>query len=162
MQFLRRIGIDTYMLLLVAMVCAGGLLPARGLVAAGLHHLTCWAVALLFLLYGAKLDLASIRAGLMNLRLQAACLATTYALFPALGLALSVLLRPVLGPELATVMPAGKYPIAGRVGTAVGEHYNGSGDPDAGFERGLQVLLDGLESSVAGLRSARTPGVSAS
>ncbi|WP_420342447.1 bile acid:sodium symporter family protein [Paenirhodobacter sp.] len=102
MQFLRRIGIDTYMLLLVAMVCAGGLLPARGQVAAGLHHLTFWAVALLFLLYGAKLDLASIRAGLMNLRLQAACLATTYALFPALGLALSVLLRPVLGPELAT------------------------------------------------------------
>lgn len=68
----------------------------------------------------------------------------------------------VVGPELATVMPAGKYPIAGRVGTAVGEHYSGPGDPDAGFERGLQVLLDGLESSVAGLRSARTPGVSAS
>ncbi|KXP14356.1 TetR/AcrR family transcriptional regulator [Tsukamurella pseudospumae] len=58
----------------------------------------------------------------------------------------------VVGPELATVMPAGRYPLAGRVGTAVGEYYSAPGDPDAGFERGLQVLLDGLESTIPGLR----------
>ncbi|ADG79036.1 Transcriptional regulator, TetR family OS=Tsukamurella paurometabola (strain ATCC 8368 / DSM/ CCUG 35730 / CIP 100753 / JCM 10117 / KCTC 9821 / NBRC 16120/ NCIMB 702349 / NCTC 13040) OX=521096 GN=Tpau_2430 PE=4 SV=1 [Tsukamurella paurometabola] len=60
----------------------------------------------------------------------------------------------VVGPELAARIPPGKYPIAGRVGTVVGEHYSGPGDPDAGFELGLQVLLDGLESRIPGL-SAR-------
>ncbi|MEC4612646.1 TetR/AcrR family transcriptional regulator [Tsukamurella tyrosinosolvens] len=59
----------------------------------------------------------------------------------------------VVGPELSTLMPPGKYPIAGRVGTVVGEHYSGPGDPDAGFELGLQVLLDGLESRIPGLRA---------
>ncbi len=58
----------------------------------------------------------------------------------------------VVGPELAVVMPPGKYPLAGRVGTVVGEYYSGPGDPDAGFELGLQVLLDGLESRIPGLR----------
>lgn len=60
----------------------------------------------------------------------------------------------VVGPELAAVMPADRFPLAGRVGTAVGEHYSAPGDPDAGFERGLQVLLDGLESTIPEL-SAR-------
>ncbi|MBS4100934.1 TetR/AcrR family transcriptional regulator [Tsukamurella paurometabola] len=68
----------------------------------------------------------------------------------------------VVGPELAAVMPPERYPIAGRVGSVVGEYYSGPGDPDAGFELGLQVLLDGLESRIPGLRDARTPDVSAS
>lgn len=58
----------------------------------------------------------------------------------------------VVGPELAVVIPAGKYPLAGRVGTVVGEYYSAPGDPNAGFELGLQVLLDGLESRIPGLR----------
>ncbi|WP_259144738.1 TetR/AcrR family transcriptional regulator [Tsukamurella ocularis] len=58
----------------------------------------------------------------------------------------------VVGPELAALMPPGKYPIAGRVGTVVGEYYSAPGDPDAGFELGLQALLDGLESRIPGLR----------
>ncbi|GAA1082582.1 TetR/AcrR family transcriptional regulator [Tsukamurella spumae] len=57
----------------------------------------------------------------------------------------------VVGPELAAVMPPGGFPLAARVGTAVGEYYSAPGDPDAGFELGLQVLLDGLEARIPGL-----------
>ena len=70
MKFLKRIGVDGYMLLLVLTAAAGVVLPARGLAAGVLGHATFWAVTLLFFLYGAKLDPAAVRAGLLNLRLQ--------------------------------------------------------------------------------------------
>lgn len=57
----------------------------------------------------------------------------------------------VVGPELIAVMPPGRFPLAGRVGTTVGEYYSAPGDPDAGFELGLQVLLDGIEARIPGL-----------
>lgn len=57
----------------------------------------------------------------------------------------------VVGPELNAVMPPGRFPLAGRVGTTVGEYYSAPGDPDAGFELGLQVLLDGIEARIPGL-----------
>ncbi|PZQ45980.1 MAG: hypothetical protein DI556_21470 [Rhodovulum sulfidophilum] len=101
MLALKRLGIDNYMLLLCAMVIAGALAPARGVAAEILGQVTFWAVALLFFLYGAKLDTASVRAGLMNLRLQALCLGATYLLFPVIGLALVALLGEPIGPELA-------------------------------------------------------------
>lgn len=101
MGFLRRIGIDGYMTLLIAVVAAGAIVPASGAVAAALGQVTFWAVALLFFLYGAKLDLASIRAGFLNLRLQGLCFATTWGLFPLVGLIVAALARPVIGPDLA-------------------------------------------------------------
>lgn len=101
MRYLKRIGIDGYMLLLVAMVAAGVLLPASGQAAIWLRGVTFWAVALLFFIYGAKLDLASVRAGLMNLRLQGMTFAATYLWFPLLGVVLSTALRGVLGDGLA-------------------------------------------------------------
>ncbi|HEY0213961.1 MAG TPA: bile acid:sodium symporter family protein [Paenirhodobacter sp.] len=101
MRFLKRIGVDTYMLLLITMVAAGALVPARGLIAESLSAITFWAVALLFFLYGAKLDTASVRAGFMNLRLQALCFGATYVLFPVLGLAIAAVAHPALGPDLS-------------------------------------------------------------
>ncbi|ANT62020.1 MULTISPECIES: bile acid:sodium symporter family protein [unclassified Salipiger] len=97
MKYLKRIGIDTYMLLLIATVCLGVLLPAQGVAAAGLKHVTFWAVALLFFLYGAKLDPSSVRAGLMNWRLQGLTFAATYLMFPVIGLALAAIFSPALG-----------------------------------------------------------------
>ncbi|MEI4488466.1 bile acid:sodium symporter family protein [Frigidibacter sp. MR17.14] len=99
MAFLKRIGIDTYMLLLVGTVLLGVVLPVRGLSAEILRGVTFWAVALLFFLYGAKLNSAAVRAGLMNWRLQALTFAVTYVMFPVLGLALVTLAGPVLTPE---------------------------------------------------------------
>ncbi len=55
----------------------------------------------------------------------------------------------VVGPELAAAMPSGAFPLSSRVGTAVGEHYSAPGDPSAGFELGLTVLLDGVEAWLA-------------
>ncbi|MFC4126766.1 TetR/AcrR family transcriptional regulator [Nocardia rhizosphaerae] len=50
----------------------------------------------------------------------------------------------VHGPLLTRVMPAEEFPLAGRVGTAVGEHYQAPADPDGAFAYGVAVLVDGL------------------
>ncbi|MEO9938138.1 MAG: bile acid:sodium symporter, partial [Sulfitobacter pontiacus] len=54
MNYIKRIGIDAYMILLLATVIAGIVLPATGVAAEGLRGVTFWAVSLLFFLYGAK------------------------------------------------------------------------------------------------------------
>ena len=48
-------------------------------------------------------------------------------------------------PVLQRVMPAGAYPISGRVGTVAGQEYNAAGDPERSFHFGLDRILDGLE-----------------
>ncbi|MFC9871624.1 TetR/AcrR family transcriptional regulator [Nocardia salmonicida] len=50
----------------------------------------------------------------------------------------------VNGPLLARVMPADEFPLAGRVGTTVGEHYQAPADPDGAFDYGVATLVDGL------------------
>lgn len=54
----------------------------------------------------------------------------------------------VVGPALTSVMPPDRFPLSGRVGTAVGEHYRAPSDPDNGFDFGLARLLDGLRSTL--------------
>ena len=100
MKYLKRVGIDGYMILLLLMVLVGIALPARGLAADILGQLTFWAVSLLFFLYGAKLDPRAVRAGLLNIRLQTLTFLATYALFPILGVALAWAFGSALGPEL--------------------------------------------------------------
>lgn len=100
MQALKRIGIDAYMLTLFAVVGMGVVLPASGIVTTVLGDVTFWAVALLFFLYGAKLDMAAVRAGIMNLRLQALSFAATWLLFPVMGLLIAWSMGDLLGPEL--------------------------------------------------------------
>ncbi|WP_444455017.1 bile acid:sodium symporter family protein [Rhodobacter capsulatus] len=100
MNPLKRFGIDTYMLLLMAMVGAGVILPAQGLMAVGLKQVTWWAVSLLFFLYGAKLDPRSVRSQLLNWRLQGLTLAATYLLFPVLGLIFTTVFGPLLGAQV--------------------------------------------------------------
>ncbi|OCX61287.1 hypothetical protein BFP70_01535 [Thioclava sp. SK-1] len=100
MHCLKRIGIDTYMLLLLATVAAGIALPAQGVAAEGLRYVTFWAVSLLFFLYGAKLDPTAVRAGLMNWRLQGLTFGATYLMFPVLGMILAAVFGPVLGASV--------------------------------------------------------------
>ncbi|MBU2958471.1 bile acid:sodium symporter family protein [Paracoccus sp. C2R09] len=99
---LKRIGIDNYMLMLLGAVLLGLVLPARGIAAEGLGRFTYFAVALLFFLYGAKLDPASVRAGMLNWRLQGLTFVSTYVLIPALAMVVAAIFRPLLGPEVAT------------------------------------------------------------
>jgi AcrR family transcriptional regulator len=51
-------------------------------------------------------------------------------------------------PVLERVMPAGRYPISARVGTAAGQEYNAVSDPARSFSFGLDRILDGLEALV--------------
>ena len=101
MSFLKRFGIDTYMLLLIGVVILGAALPVSGVAAQILGKVTYWAVALLFFIYGAKLDLDAVKAGIMNLRLQSLSFLATYVMFPLVGIALAWVFGGILGPDLA-------------------------------------------------------------
>jgi sodium/bile acid cotransporter 7 len=96
-----KLRIDPYLLLLAATVALAALLPARGTGAEVLDVAVSAAVAILFFLYGARLSPQSILAGMAHWRLQSLVFASTYLLFPLLGLGATWLLRPYLAPELA-------------------------------------------------------------
>lgn len=57
------------------------------------------------------------------------------------------------GPLLDRLMPAAEFPLASRVGAAVGEHYQAPADPDDAFEFGLERLLDGIFAEVQAPRT---------
>lgn len=101
MNRLKRLGIDAYMLLLLATVLAGIIVPAQGAAAQVLGHVTYWAVSLLFLLYGAKLDPRGVRDGFLNWRLQGLTFGATFGMFPILGLFIAAVVAPILGPTLS-------------------------------------------------------------
>lgn len=100
MKRLKSIGMDGYMLLLLATVLVGIVLPARGIAAIGLGHVTYWAVSLLFFLYGSKLDPTSVRNGFLNWRLQGLTFGATFLVFPILGLLFGAVAGPFLGPTI--------------------------------------------------------------
>ncbi len=100
MGLLRRIGIDTYMVLLFLTVGLGVLLPADGMAADALKHVTYWAVSLLFFLYGAKLDPGAVRAGITNIPIQGLTFVSTYVMFPIFGFIFAWIFGPLLGEKL--------------------------------------------------------------
>jgi AcrR family transcriptional regulator len=48
-------------------------------------------------------------------------------------------------PALAAVMDPSAFPVAGRVGRAVGEQLNSAGDPAGSLDFGLERILDGVQ-----------------
>ncbi|MDT2024088.1 bile acid:sodium symporter family protein [Methylocella sp. CPCC 101449] len=88
-RFLARLGIDPYLVVLVATVGLAALLPARGVGAELTNDAVSIAVALLFFLYGARLSPRAVWDGLLHWRLQSLVFASTYVLFPLLGLGLT-------------------------------------------------------------------------
>lgn len=94
----KKLPLDTYMLLLIATVALATFAPVSGDAARYVSRLSSAAVALLFFLYGAKLKSDAIIAGLTNWKLQGLIVATTYLVFPVLGLGITFLVRPWL-PE---------------------------------------------------------------
>jgi sodium/bile acid cotransporter 7 len=91
---------DNFMLLLIAAVIVATVLPCRGVWVDVFHGLTTASIALLFFMHGAKLSREAIVAGLTHWRLHLLVLACTFAMFPALGLALRPLLEPLITPGL--------------------------------------------------------------
>lgn len=100
MSDLRRFRPDPYAMALFGAVVVASVLPARGEAAHALGWVTNAAIALLFFLHGARLPRHEIIAGATNWRLHLVILASTFVLFPILGLAMGPALSPLLTREL--------------------------------------------------------------
>jgi len=85
--WLRRLAPDRYVLAILAMVALASVIPVRGEAAVGFSWLTKAAIALLFFLHGARLSREAVIAGMTHWRLHLTVIATTFGLFPLLGLA---------------------------------------------------------------------------
>lgn len=91
---------DRFTLSLVGTVVVASALPCRGQAAVVVNALTNAAVGLLFFLHGAKLSREAVLAGALHWRLHALVLASTFILFPLLGLAFKPLFAPLISPPL--------------------------------------------------------------
>ncbi|HET9630203.1 MAG TPA: bile acid:sodium symporter family protein [Novosphingobium sp.] len=95
-----RSVLDPFVMLLFAAVAIASLLPARGQFAALADGVANAGIVLLFFLHGAKLSREAILTGAGNWRLHLAVLATTFIVFPLLGLGLAAV--PGIPPVMAT------------------------------------------------------------
>ncbi|MDE1892810.1 MAG: bile acid:sodium symporter [Xanthomonadaceae bacterium] len=96
----RRLVPDYFTLALLATVALASLLPCRGEGARVFGVITDAAIALLFFLHGAKLPGAAIMQGMTHWRLHLTVFASTFVLFPLLGLAMQPLGHVLLTPQL--------------------------------------------------------------
>ncbi|HET6238312.1 MAG TPA: bile acid:sodium symporter family protein [Acetobacteraceae bacterium] len=99
-KLLSRLPIDTFIALLLATVAVAALLPARGVGAPLAGDAATLAIALLFFLYGVRLSPQAALAGARHGRLHLLVFLSTFALFPALGMAARALFPHLLAPEL--------------------------------------------------------------
>ena len=99
---MARLHVDPLIVAILATVAVASLLPARGAAAGVAGVVTTVAIALLFFLYGVRLSPAEALAGLRHWRLHVTVLASTFVLFPLLGLAARMLVPAVLTPSLYT------------------------------------------------------------
>jgi sodium/bile acid cotransporter 7 len=82
-------GLDPFLLLLVITMAAASLLPARGAAVPLFEGATDLAIVLLFFLHGAKLSRQAIVAGIGNWRLHLLVMASSFLLFPILGVGIA-------------------------------------------------------------------------
>jgi sodium/bile acid cotransporter 7 len=92
---------EPFILALLGTVVLATLLPARGSFAPVASAAATVGIVALFFLHGARLSREAIWDGMRNWRLHAAVLATTFALFPLLGLGLAHLFT---GPVAAGLL----------------------------------------------------------
>ncbi len=82
-------GLDPFLMLLMITMAAASLLPARGAAVPLFEGATDLAIILLFFLHGAKLSRQAIVAGIGNWRLHLLVMASSFLLFPILGLGIA-------------------------------------------------------------------------
>ncbi|MFQ2490107.1 bile acid:sodium symporter family protein [Aeromonas caviae] len=92
--------LDPFTSVLIAVVALASFFPCEGQVAVWLGLLTKLAVALLFFMHGAKLSRQNLLAGLGHWRLHLVVMASTFVLFPLLGLLLTPLVPQWLSPAI--------------------------------------------------------------
>ncbi len=107
-----RLPVDGFVMALVGVVLAATFLPCRGASARAFHVAGISAISALFFLQGARLSRDAILHGMTHWRLHAAIGATTFVLFPLLGLSLlaafpDLLPRPLwLGVLFVCALPS--------------------------------------------------------
>jgi solute carrier family 10 (sodium/bile acid cotransporter), member 7 len=97
---LSALPIDTFLLAMAATVGLAALFPARGAVADALSVAAKAVIALLFALYGARLSPQQAWQGVKRWQLHLMVLATTFVVFPVLGLAARGLVPWLLNIDL--------------------------------------------------------------
>jgi sodium/bile acid cotransporter 7 len=102
MNKLARLRPDNFTLALIATVIAATILPCRGWARPLFDDLTYAAIALLFFLHGAKLSREAVLAGMGHWRLHLTVLASTFVLFPALGLLVRLAPAGLVSPMIAS------------------------------------------------------------
>ncbi|OBI87411.1 bile acid:sodium symporter family protein [Mycobacterium sp. 1245805.9] len=100
MKRLSALPIDTFLLALAATVALAAVVPAHGEAADAVSAAAKAAIALLFFLYGTRLSPQQAWHGVRQWRLHLLVLATTFVLFPLLGLAARALVPSVLTVDL--------------------------------------------------------------
>jgi sodium/bile acid cotransporter 7 len=93
---LLAIPFDAFLLALAATVALAALIPAHGDAADVVSVAAKVAIALLFFLYGARLSPQQAWHGVRQWRLHSLVLATTFVIFPVLGLAARALVPSIL------------------------------------------------------------------
>ncbi|MBB3357498.1 sodium/bile acid cotransporter 7 [Novosphingobium sp. BK486] len=96
-----RTLIDPYLLLLIGTIAIAAVFPAHGAGVAVADVAVTAAVALLFFLYGARLAPQAVWQGMAHWRLQALVFASTFALFPLIGLGVVHLIGGLVAPDIA-------------------------------------------------------------
>ncbi|WP_106479111.1 bile acid:sodium symporter family protein [Phytohalomonas tamaricis] len=97
---LSRLNIDKFLLYLIATVIVASLLPASGEFAEAFSVATTIAIALLFFLHGARLSPKTVLEGITHWRLHLVIFASTFVLFPLLGLIIGLISPELLSPAL--------------------------------------------------------------
>jgi sodium/bile acid cotransporter 7 len=97
-----RLHLDPYLLVLIATVILATLLPARGRATGVVDLVVNLAVAALFFCYGVRLEPAAIWGGLADWRLQLLIFASTYLLFPTIGVLVALVLRGHMPRDIVT------------------------------------------------------------
>lgn len=92
--------VDSFSIALIVTVGLGSLLPCHGRVGEIFNGLTTVAIAVLFFLHGAKLSREAMIAGATHWRLHLLVFASTFGLFPLMGLLAKPLGSSLVTPEL--------------------------------------------------------------
>lgn len=99
-SLLRKLKPDNFTLALLVTVALASFLPCTGQTAVVFGNITTVAIGALFFLHGAKLSKEAVMAGVLHWRLHLLVLASTFVLFPLIGLAMRPLALTFLNPEL--------------------------------------------------------------
>jgi sodium/bile acid cotransporter 7 len=97
---MRKLALDAFTIALLVVIGLASIVPASGATAIAFGRVTTFAIGLLFFLHGAKLSREALVAGLTHWRLHLLVLASTFVMFPLLGLMIRPLALALLTPDL--------------------------------------------------------------